>query len=133
MSLPPLRDVKKNEWKVVLERPLYIKGLWPYASLFVYLFFFLQYIYSYNHSFITFAEAHLHIFTAAGSVGGAEPPWGAAPRFELGPAEISTRANRDSNITSGLFVCQFVSRTWTVCKSLVLSFLSFSYFLKTIC
>ncbi len=29
-----------------------------------------QYIHSYNHSIISFAEAHPHIFTAAGSVGG---------------------------------------------------------------
>jgi hypothetical protein len=46
--------------------------------------FLLQYIHSYNHSLITFAEAHFHIFTAAGSVGGTT--WGAEPRFELGPA-----------------------------------------------
>ncbi len=45
-------------------------------------FFMLQYIYSYNHSFITFAEALLHIFIAAGSVG--RTPWGAEPSF--GPA-----------------------------------------------
>jgi hypothetical protein len=32
--------------------------------------FLLQYIHSYNHSLITFAEALFHIFTAAGSVGG---------------------------------------------------------------
>ena len=40
--------------------------------LFLYIFFIflLHYIHSYNHSLITFAEALLHIFIAAGSVGG---------------------------------------------------------------
>ncbi len=43
----------------------------------------LQYIHSYNHLLITFAEALLHIFIAAGSVGGTS----------LGcRAEIRTRA-----------------------------------------
>jgi hypothetical protein len=43
-------------------------GLMP---LFLYIFIFLlQYIHSYYHSLITFAEALLHIFIAAGSVGG---------------------------------------------------------------
>ena len=52
-------------------------GLMP---LFLYIFLFLlQYIHSYNHSLITFADALLHIFIAA-------PPWGAEQRFELGPA-----------------------------------------------
>jgi len=56
-------------------------GLMP---LFLYIFLFLlQYIHSYNHSLITFAEALLHIFIAAGSVGGTS----------LGcRAEIRTRA-----------------------------------------
>jgi hypothetical protein len=41
------------------------------VQLYLYIYFsFLQYVHSYNHSFITFAEAHLHIFTAAGSEGG---------------------------------------------------------------
>jgi hypothetical protein len=48
--------------------------------LFLYIFLFLlQYVHSYNHSLITFADALLHIFIAA-------PPWGAEPRFELRPA-----------------------------------------------
>jgi hypothetical protein len=39
--------------------------------LFLYIFIcLLQYIHSYNHSRITIAEALLHIFIAAGSVGG---------------------------------------------------------------
>ncbi len=53
-------------------------------SLYVFFIFLLQYVHSYNHSLITFAEALLHFFIAAGSVG--EPPWGAEPRNELGPA-----------------------------------------------
>jgi hypothetical protein len=55
-----------------------------FSGLVLYLFFFLQYIHSYNHLLKTFAEAHLHIFIAIGQW--AEPPWGAEPRFELGPA-----------------------------------------------
>ncbi len=51
---------------------------------FLYLFFFLHYIHSYNHSLI-FAEALLHIFIAAGSVGGTSKGV-AEPRFELGAA-----------------------------------------------
>jgi hypothetical protein len=48
-----------------------VKVWWPYATLFVYFFIFLlQYIHLYNHSNITFAEVLLHIFIAAGSVGG---------------------------------------------------------------
>ncbi len=40
-------------------------------TLFLYIFIFLlQYIHSYNHLLITFAEALLHIFMAADSVGG---------------------------------------------------------------
>ncbi len=39
--------------------------------LFKYIYIFLlQYIHSYNHSLITFAEGLFHIFKAAGSVGG---------------------------------------------------------------
>ncbi len=54
----------------------------PFSS-FIFAFL-LQYIYSYNHSLITFAEALLHIFIAADSVG-----W-----TSLGcRAEIRTRAN----------------------------------------
>ncbi len=45
-------------------------GLVAVCHSFCIFFFFLQYLHSYNHSFISFAEAHLHIFTAAGSVGG---------------------------------------------------------------
>jgi hypothetical protein len=44
------------------------KGLVAVCHSFCIFIFFLQYLYSYNHSFITFAEVHLHIFTAAGSV-----------------------------------------------------------------
>jgi hypothetical protein len=40
----------------------FLKVWWPYATLFVYFIFLLQYIHSYNHSLITFAEALLHIF-----------------------------------------------------------------------
>jgi hypothetical protein len=57
--------------------------------LFLYIFIFLlQYIYSYHHSLITFAEALLYFFIAIGSVDGTSlsPSWGAEPRFELGPA-----------------------------------------------
>jgi hypothetical protein len=51
--------------------------------LFLYiLIILLQYIHSDNHSLITFAEALLHVFIAAGSVGGTS----LGCRFELGPA-----------------------------------------------
>jgi hypothetical protein len=55
-----------------------------WTTLFLYIFIFLlQYIDSYNHSLITVAEALLHVFIAAGSVGGTS----------LGcRAEIRTRA-----------------------------------------
>jgi hypothetical protein len=44
-------------------------------ALFLHIFIFLlQYIHSYNHSLITFAEALLHIFIAAGSVHGRNLP-----------------------------------------------------------
>ncbi len=61
-----------------------LKVWWPYATLFVHLVFFLQYIHSYNCLFITFTEGHLHIFTAAGSMGGTSMV--AEPRIELRPA-----------------------------------------------
>ncbi len=58
-----------------------LKVWWPYATLFVCLFKFFKYKHWYKEPFITFAVAHLHIFTDADSVGGL--PWGAEPRFEL--------------------------------------------------
>jgi hypothetical protein len=59
------------------------KVWWPYASVFYFTFT----IHTFTPiSFITFAVANLHIFTAACTVGGTEPPWGAEPRFKLGPA-----------------------------------------------
>jgi hypothetical protein len=58
--------------------------------LFLYIYIFLlQYIHSYNHSLITFAETLLHIFLAAGSW--PEPPW-VPSRFELGPALLQASA-----------------------------------------
>ncbi len=53
-----------------------------YVTLVACLFFFLHYKHSYNHSFITFAEANLHIFTAASSVGWTSMRWGAEIRTQ---------------------------------------------------
>jgi hypothetical protein len=72
----------------------FFKGLVALATLFVYFLFF-----SYNTvhtSFIhPFAEGPL-LFLHCSSLSRG-PPWGAEPGFELGPAGIRTRANRDSN------------------------------------
>jgi hypothetical protein len=85
--------VGKKEIRTAIEK--LSKVWWPYATLFVFLFFYFSvvtiHIHSYNHSFITFAEALLHIFIAAGSVGGTSLPWGSEPRFELGPCRSASQ------------------------------------------
>ncbi len=62
-----------------------LKVWWPCATVFAFIFLSLFTLHTFI-SIITFAEAHLHNFTAAGSVGIEQPPRGAEPRFELGPA-----------------------------------------------
>jgi len=62
-----------------------LKGLVAFSRCFCIFIFILQYIHSYKHSLVTFAEAHLpylHSFRLSGR----NLPWGAEPRFELGPA-----------------------------------------------
>ncbi len=54
----------------------------PLLFLYIYFSVTIHTVHSYNHSFITFAL--LHIFIAAGSVGGTS--LGCRARFELGPA-----------------------------------------------
>jgi hypothetical protein len=62
----------------------FFKVWWPYTSLFAFIFLlYNRYIHTYIHS-KSFIEAHLHVFTAVGSV--VEPSLGAEPRFELVPA-----------------------------------------------
>jgi len=80
-----LKTILSIEWK----RQQKTMRSWKNGGFIYYLFFFLififqlQTIHSYNHPLITFAEALLHIFIAAGSVGGTS----------LGcRAEIRTRA-----------------------------------------
>jgi hypothetical protein len=61
---------KRPEFHISMCKPLSLfihKGL--VAALY-HIYFFFIYIHSYINSFVTFAEAPFHIFTAAGSVGG---------------------------------------------------------------
>ncbi len=66
------------------------RGLVALCNSFCIFIFLLQYIQSYNHSLITFAEALLQIFIYL-QAQWAEPPWDADPRFELGPAFTATK------------------------------------------
>jgi hypothetical protein len=64
------------------------KVWWPYATLFSFIFLYtIQYIHSYNHtSFIHKHSLRPISISSQLSAQWAEPPWGAEPRFELGPA-----------------------------------------------
>ncbi len=70
---------------------VYFKGLMAVATLFISFVFFNTCMPNHIHTMIQYihpspvAEASLH-FLIALVLSGEKPPWGAEPRFELGPA-----------------------------------------------
>jgi hypothetical protein len=77
----------------------YIKGLVAVATLFISFVFFNTCISNHIHTMIQYihpspvAEASLH-FLIALVLSGEKPPWGAEPRFELGPAVLTVKIKK---------------------------------------
>jgi hypothetical protein len=108
ITFPP--DNKKQQQNIQL-MVLNLKVWWPYATLFVYFIFLLQYIHSYNHSLITFVEALLHVFIAAGSVGGTS----LGCRAEIRTRACLTASQRTTNWAALLMVLNETGcRAWKI-------------------